>query len=122
MNKQKVLDAVVRICNQYPNAANDDFLLLERYWIEIDGWDNTKSLYWNLQRVTNPETITRRRRTAFNLNLITYSDETLQYRTKAFKNERNDNSNYEKTMAEIVKPKMLVEITNIDGERVMMEV
>ena len=84
MNKQKVLDAVVRICNQYPNAADDDSLLLERYWIEIDGWDTTKSLYWNLQRMTNPETITRRRRTAFTLGLITYSDATLKYRTKAF--------------------------------------
>lgn len=122
MNKQKVLDAVVRICNQYPKAADDDSLLLERYWVEIDGWDDTKSLYWNLQHMTNPETITRRRRTAFTLGLITYSDATLKYRTKAFKNELNDHSDYEKTMAEIVKPKTLVEITNDDGERVMREV
>lgn len=121
MDKIKVLDAVVRICNQYPDAANDDSLLLERYWIEIDGWDTTKSLYQNLQRMTNPETITRRRRTAFNLNLITYSDKALKSRTKAFKNELNDHSNYEKTMAKIVKPKMLIEITNDYGERVMME-
>ena len=122
MDKIKVLDAVVRICNQYPDAANDDSLLLERYWIEIDGWDTTKSLYQNLQRMTNPETITRRRRTAFNLNLITYSDKALKSRTKAFKNELNNHSNYEKTMAKIVKPKMLIEITNDYGERIMMEV
>lgn len=86
---------VLQIINKYPESANDEAMLLERYWIEIDGWDDTKSLYWNLQRVTRPETISRRRRELFNLGLINYSQKALDDRTEAFENERNAHSPHE---------------------------
>lgn len=79
---------VLRIINDYPEAANNEAMLLERYWIEIDRWDETKSLYWNLSKVTRPETISRRRRELYNLGLISYSDKTEKERTEAFNNEK----------------------------------
>lgn len=86
---------VLHIITKYPESANNEAMLLERYWVEIDGWDENKSLYWNLQRVTRPETISRRRRELYNLGLITYSDTALETRTEAFKNERDTHSDYE---------------------------
>lgn len=84
-NKQQ---KVLQIIREYPEAANDDAILFDRYWHEIDGWDDTKSLYWNLTKCTRAETITRRRRELYNLGLITYSDEKLKDREEAFTNER----------------------------------
>lgn len=80
--QQLVLDAI----NRCPESANDDALLLEQVWL-ADGWDNNKSLYDNLCRVTRPETISRRRRELFNMGLIKYSETSLDERTTAFKNE-----------------------------------
>ena len=89
MNLNKKQQNVLHIIRKYPESANDEPMLLERYWIEIDGWDGTKSLYWNLQRVTRPETISRRRRELYNMGLIEYSDEASKGRMEAFENERN---------------------------------
>lgn len=80
---------VLQIITKYPNAANDEPLLLVKYWEEIDGWDNSHDLHWNLQRVTRPETITRRRRELHNMGLIGYSKEAEEQRTEAFINERD---------------------------------
>jgi hypothetical protein len=110
--QKNVLDVITRT----PEAANDDALLLERYYIEIDGWDDSKSLYWNLQRVTRAGTITRRRRELYNLGLIEYSPEALKARTKAYKRERDVHSYFENTKAQIVQPKTYV--TWVDGELV----
>ena len=85
----KIQRNVLAVIQRNPNAANDDALLLERYWVEIENWDDTKSLYWNLSRSTHAETITRRRRELFNLGLIQYSDEADKERMEAFKNERD---------------------------------
>jgi hypothetical protein len=92
MDLTKKQKNVKQIIDKYPNAANDEALLLERYWIEIDSWDETKSLYWNLQRVTRPETITRRRRELFNKNLIEYTKEAEEARMEAYKSERDNHS------------------------------
>lgn len=78
---------VLHIINKYPEAANNEALLLERYWLEFDNWHEDKSLYWNLSRVTRPETITRRRRELYNLGLIEYTEKTIKERTQAFNNE-----------------------------------
>jgi len=83
--KQK---SVLEVIQRNPGAADDDAILLERYWIEIDGWDESKSLYWNLSRSTRPETITRRRRELHNLNLISYSKDADKKREEAYINER----------------------------------
>ncbi len=79
---------VLHIINKYPEAANDEALLLERYWHEVDGYDDTKSLYWNLSRMTRPETISRRRRGLYNLGLISYDTEALERREEAYINEQ----------------------------------
>lgn len=78
---------VLKIIQEFPSAADDDATLLEQYWIEFDGWDESKGLHWNLSRCTRPETITRRRRELYNLGLIKYSDKSLKRRSKAFRNE-----------------------------------
>ncbi len=80
---------VLHIINKYPDAANNEPLLLAKYWQEIDRWDDNDSLYQNLLRMTRPETITRRRRELYNLGLIKYSDEADKKREEAFISERN---------------------------------
>lgn len=87
--QKKVLGVITR----HPEAANNDAILLERYWIEVDHWDENKSLYWNLTKCTRSETITRRRRELHNLGLIEYSKDANKKRTEAFNNERDRSNN-----------------------------
>jgi hypothetical protein len=101
MNHQKKLDTVIAVIKEFPEAANNDSILLEKYWLK-EGWDESKSLYWNLSRVTRPETVSRRRREAFNLGLIEYSPEAFKARKKAYERERDVHSYFEDTKAEIV--------------------
>jgi hypothetical protein len=91
----KIQKNVLHIIQKYPEAANDDNVLIDRYWHEIDSYLDDHSLYWNLQRCTKMETITRRRRELYNLGLITYSDEAKEMREEAFINERDAHSTYE---------------------------
>lgn len=86
---------VLHIITKYPDAANDEALLLSKYWWEIDGWNPLASLYDNLSKVTRPETITRRRRELYNMGLITYDQETTEEREEAFKAELDNASDYE---------------------------
>ncbi len=79
---------VLEVIREFPPAANDDAALLDIYWHKYCDWDDTKSLYWNLSRSTQAETITRRRRELQNLGLITYSKEATRRREEAFNNER----------------------------------
>lgn len=85
LNKKQRL--VYEVIQEYPEAANSEVILLERVW-QREGWDESKSLYWNLSHVTRPETISRRRRELYNLGLITYSTRAETERTEAFNNER----------------------------------
>lgn len=78
---------VLAIIREFPNAANDEAALLDLYWHKYCGWDDTKSLYWNLSKSTRPESITRRRRELFNKGLITYSEEAELRREEAYQNE-----------------------------------
>jgi len=78
-NQQLVMDAY----KADPNCVNEENTLLEAIWTN-QGWDNTKSLYWNLQRVTHPESLSRSRRRLHELGLIKYSDEALARRTVQF--------------------------------------
>ena len=88
MDISKKQRQVLEVIQRNPQAANDDAALLDCFWREIDGWDETKSLYWNLSRSTHAETITRRRRELFNMGLIQYTNKALEVRTEAFNNER----------------------------------
>jgi len=85
----KIQQRVLTVINLFPDAANDDAVLLANYWIMYDRWDESKSLYWNLTKATRPETITRRKRELYNLGLIEYSQERQKVVMDAFKNERD---------------------------------
>ena len=85
----KIQRRVLQVITFYPEAANDDAALLSNYWLMYDGWDDSKSLYWNLSRSTRAETISRRRRELFNLGLIQYSETKDKERMDAYKNERD---------------------------------
>ncbi len=88
MNHQKKLQLVISVIKEYPEAANDDVLLIQKVW-EREG---LYIPYDQLRKVTHSETITRRRRQAFNLGLIEYSPKAMKSREQAFKNERDNAS------------------------------
>ena len=88
---------VLNIIEANPGVQNDDMKLLEAVWL-YEGWDQTKSLYWNLSRVTHPETISRCRRLLHEKGHITY--------TKEVEQKRYD---------------LYIEMTNDYGERVMVQ-
>lgn len=113
--EQTILDLI----NRDPKIVDDEMLLLERYWIEIDHWDDTKSLYWNLQRSIHPESLSRIRRKLNEMGLITYSKEALKFRDNAFRQQQDEHgSHYERT-ATIVQPKIRVEMINGESVTVM---
>lgn len=116
--EQTVLDLI----NRNKGIADDEMLLLERYWIEIDHWDDTKSLYWNLQRSIHPESLSRIRRVLHERGLITYSKDAEEKRYTAFKSEQERHGSHYERMAEIVKPKKRYEEVRIQGVWVMREV
>lgn len=82
-----VYDAI----KEYPEAANDDAILLAAVWHK-EGWHQPLDLEDNLKRVSRPETLSRRRRELFNLGLIEYSPKAMKSRMDAFKNERERHS------------------------------
>lgn len=84
MNHQKKLQLVVSVMKEFPDTVNDDVLLIQKVW-EKEGLYIS---YEQLKKVTHAETITRRRRQAFNMGLIEYSSKAMRSRETAFKNER----------------------------------
>lgn len=106
---------VLNVINQNPGVQNDELHLLSVVW-EHDGYDETKSLYWNLTRgnLTHPETVARARRKLHEYGLIEYSETALRRRTKRFKEETERHG--ESLTAKII-PKL--EEVEIDGEKVM---
>lgn len=115
MKLSKHQQLVMNAYNADPDCVNDETLLLERVFIAC-GWDETKSLYWNLQRMPHPESISRARRRLYELGLIQYSDEALKSRTSAYTKDTNRYSNHENVKAQIVNPKPRIE--ERDGELV----
>lgn len=75
---------VLQVIRRNPDAANDDMVLYEAYWREVDGWKPGDSMRFN----TRPETISRRRRELYNLGLIEYREKANKAREEAYKNER----------------------------------
>ena len=96
---------------------NDVSKVVEAVWYR-QGWDDNKSLSWNISRVSHAETVTRRLRELHAWGLISYSKEALARREAAYRNEQNTHSTYEQTMAAIVKPKYIEKI--VDGERIII--
>lgn len=96
MNKAKLQQTILLLYNEDPSIVNDESRLLEQVWLKY-GWSDSRSLYDNLSRLPRPESISRRRRELHNLGLIQYSNEALDDRMEAFKNERDEHSNFIET-------------------------
>ncbi len=100
-----------------PNCVNEENLLLEAVWIS-QGWDNTKSLYWNLSRVSHPESLSRARRKLHELGLITYSKDAENARYSAYKKDTNRYSGHEQVKANIVSPQFKL-VSVVNGEEIV---
>jgi len=111
---RKLIFDVVQV-NQ--GIQDDVSKVIEAVWY-CQGWDDSKSLSWNIKQVSHAETITRRLRELHEWGLISYSKKGLARRETAYRNETNLHSSYEKTMATISEPKFMMKV--IDGERVMI--
>lgn len=104
--QRKVLD----IIKNNPGVQNSEETFLEAVW-KVEGWDDTKSLYWNLSRVSHPETLSRIRRTLHEKGLITYSKKADKARMQAYR-EATEQYSKRNITAEIVQPKLKL----VDGE------
>jgi hypothetical protein len=67
-----------------PAVVDTEIMLLEAIW-KIEGWDESKSLYWNLSLVTHPESLSRARRRLHELGLISYSKDAKKIRSATVK-------------------------------------
>lgn len=108
-SEQYVLN-VIRL-NQ--GVQDNEMKLLEAVWY-AEGYDETKSLYWNLTRCMHAETVARARRKLHELGLIEYSPTALRRRTKRYKAEIDRHSTTNVT-SKIVNPK-ITETVLQDGE------
>lgn len=84
-------ERVLKVIESNPGIQNDDAKLLEVFWHQADGWDDTKSLYWNLSKVTPAESVTRSRRKLHEFGYIKYSDDADSAREKKFVEYRDEN-------------------------------
>lgn len=84
----KIQTNVLAICRMYPEAIDNPTILLEKYWLTFCGWDQTKSLYYNLSKATRPETITRRFREIREMGLIEQSSQRDKEVLEAMQNEQ----------------------------------
>ncbi len=90
MNKQTIKDRIMALYYQDERIASDDALLIAMYW--QSDWDSTKSLEYNLKRLTRSETITRRRRELINEGKIKATKLAESERYEAFINEQAEHS------------------------------
>lgn len=98
MAKKSIDDAILAIYARYPQAVNDDAVLLDTVW-RLLGWDESKSLYYNLVRLPRPESITRARRKLHEDGKIVYSKQAMERRTKEFVAKRDQYSKYKSPVA-----------------------
>lgn len=89
VNKQYMRNRILSLCKQSKIYANDDLALMAAIWTK-EGWDNSDTLYHNLRRVSNPETIRRTRQKLVAEGLIEPSDAIVEKRYEDFKyNQQN---------------------------------
>ena len=109
---------VLEVIKANEGVQNEEAKLIEAVWLS-QGWQEDKSLYWNLTRVMHSETVSRCRRKLHEYGLITYSDKAFKNRYSAFKSEQERHgSHYERT-ATIVQPKPKYHLVTEDGEQFM---
>ena len=116
-HKQQV---VLDLINKYPKAADSDPILLDRYWHEVDHYDDTKSLFWNLEQVTPPGSITRARRKLHEYGYIKYSKDIENKRYEAMQDYQDEHGSHYERVAAIVQPKPKYHLALIGDEEVMV--
>lgn len=92
-NLTKVQTFILSVIRMNNGIQNDDAELIATVWA-LQGWDYSDSLYANLKKVTNPETITRARRKLHELGYITYSKDADAAREKNYIQMRYENSHH----------------------------
>ena len=92
MANRKIDKAILAIYSRYPQAVNDDAVLLDAVW-RLLGWDESQPLLHNLKRLPRPESITRARRKLHEHGKIVYSKQALERRTEVFKAARDEHAN-----------------------------
>lgn len=92
-SKAKLKQMVVDAYHTDPELVNNDALLLSYVWGRC-GWRDDMPRDWNIVRMPRPESVSRRRREAFNEGLIRYSTDATEKRMEAFINERDSHSNH----------------------------
>lgn len=83
---------IMRLYEQDRNVVNFDKLLISRYWLEFDGWDNYKTLLENMVRATPASTITRARRVLHENGYIIYSKSVAERRERLYKEKLEEHS------------------------------
>lgn len=87
MNSKDMRRKILSTVRRCPRAANNDKLLIAEIWTD-EGWDVYSSVYQNLLKVSNPETIRRTRQKLVEEGLIQPSEETMERRYQQFKQAR----------------------------------
>ena len=80
----KVEILVLSAYSRDARVANDDKVLLASVW-HLQGWDDTRSLYENLKRVSPAESVTRARRKLIQSGQIKASEEATKRREEQFR-------------------------------------
>lgn len=91
-NISAIKQNILRLYERNPEVVNNIPMLLDQYWHTFDSWDDDKSLYWNLSRVTRPASIDRRLRELRVAGLIELSAEREKEVYEAHKSERDMHS------------------------------
>jgi len=114
---------VLQVIKDNPGVQDEEMKLLEAVWLK-QGYDETKSLYWNLTRVMHAETVARARRKLHEYGLIEYSPTALRRRTKRYKAEIERHSGGSVTEKIVYGHNPIVGrvklVTREDGERVVI--
>ena len=110
---------VLEVIKANEGVQNEEAKLIEAVWLS-QGWQEGKSLYWNLTRVMHSETVSRCRRKLHEYGLIKYSDKAFKNRYSAFKSEQERHGSHYEQLATIVQPKPKYHLAVIGDEEVMV--
>lgn len=84
VNTLYMRDRIISLCKINNEFANNDLKLIAEIWKQ-EGWDSSQDLYWNLRRVSKPETIRRTRQKLQEEGRIRQSEATIERRYNNFK-------------------------------------
>ena len=84
VNTLYMRDRIKSLCKINNEYANNDLKLIAEIWKQ-EGWDASQDLYWNLRRVSRPETIRRTRQKLQEEGAIRPSESTIERKYNNFK-------------------------------------